>query len=43
MGKHQLGWLPPNWDHRQRFIIAFVGIVALAFTALAVVALIFAQ
>jgi hypothetical protein len=43
MGRHQSGWLPPGWDHRQRFVIAFVGIVALAFAALAVVALIFSR
>jgi hypothetical protein len=39
MGRHQSGWLPPGWGHKHRFVIAFVGIVALAFAALAVAAL----
>ncbi len=37
MGRHQ----SPGWGHRRRFLVAFVGIVALAFAAMAIVALIF--
>jgi hypothetical protein len=39
MGRHRLRWLPKS--PTQRFLIAFAGIVALAFAALAVVALLF--
>jgi hypothetical protein len=39
MGRHQSGWLPPGRGHNRRFLIAIVGILGLAFVALAVVAL----
>ena len=37
MGRHK----PPGWGHRERFFVAIGGIVALAFLAMAVVALLF--
>jgi hypothetical protein len=39
MGRHQSGWLPPGWGHKQRFLIAIIGILGLSFAALAVVAI----
>jgi hypothetical protein len=39
MAKHN----PPGWGHRRRFLVALVGIVALAFVTMAVVALIFPE
>jgi hypothetical protein len=37
MGRHE----SPGWGHRRRFLVAVLGIVALGFAAMAVVALIF--
>jgi hypothetical protein len=37
MGRHE----PMGWGHRRRFVIALAGIAALAFAALAIVALIY--
>jgi hypothetical protein len=37
MGRHK----PPGWGYQRRFLVAFVGIVALAFATMAVIALLF--
>lgn len=37
MGRHQ----PRGWGHRRRFVVAFVGLVAIAFLTMAVVALLY--
>ena len=39
MGRHESRWFPTGWGHRRRFVIAFAGILALAFVALTIVAL----
>jgi hypothetical protein len=37
MGQHK----PPGWGHRRRFLVAFAGILALAFATMALVAFLF--
>jgi hypothetical protein len=37
MGRHK----PQGWGHRWRFVVAFAGIVALAFATMAIAALLF--
>lgn len=37
MGRHQ----PPGWGHQRRFIVALLGIAALAFATMALVAFLF--
>lgn len=39
MGRHK----PPGWGHRGRFLVAFAGILALAFVTMVVVALLFPE
>jgi hypothetical protein len=37
MGRHQ----PPGWGQRRRFVVALLGIAALAFATMALVAFLF--
>jgi len=39
MGRHEPRRFPDSWGHKHRFVIAFAGIIALAFVALTIVAL----
>jgi hypothetical protein len=41
VGRHKPRWLPSGWSQQSRFLVAIVGIVALAFLALAAAAVLF--
>jgi hypothetical protein len=39
VGRHKSRWSPSGWNQQSRFLVAIVGIVALAFLALTIAAL----
>ena len=41
VGRHKSRWWPSEWSQQSRFLIAIIGIVGLAFLALALAALLF--